>query len=52
MIEKKEVWEDAKADNDDAELDKDLAQPHGGPGAKARVGFKEGNVADDPQIGC
>ena len=52
MIEKKEVWEDAKADNADAELDKDLAQPHGGPGAKAGVGFKKGNVADDPQIGC
>ena len=51
MIEKKEVWEDAKADNDDAELDKDLAQPHGGPGANAGVSFKEGDVADDPQVG-
>ena len=51
MVEKKKVREYAKAEDDDAELGKDLTQPHAGPGANARVGFEEGDVADDPQIG-
>ena len=51
MVQEKEVGEDAKADDDDAELAKDLAQAHVGPGANAGVGFEEGDVADDPQVG-
>ena len=31
MVEKEEVGEDAKADNDGAELDKDPTQHNGGP---------------------
>ena len=53
MVEKEEVGEDAKADNDGAELDKDLAQHNGGP-APGAIGawFKDCHLADDPQIGC
>ena len=51
MVKEKDVREYAKEDNVDAELDKDLTQAHAGPGANAGVGFKEGDVADDPQIG-
>ena len=51
MVKEKDVREYAKADNVDAELAKDLTQAHAGPGANAGVGFKEGNVADDAQIG-
>ena len=51
MVKKQEVGQKAKADNDYAELDEDLAQPDSGPGPKAGAGLKEGHVADDSQVG-
>ena len=53
MVEKEEVGDKARADDDKTERAKDVVQPDGTPGTQGtRLKLKEGDEGDDSKICC